>query len=160
MRFSRTNRTGCFATRFGLWIGSLLLLSACQNAGINGAPLPEELWATRFCVERQPRDRRDLGVEIAESLRGAGIDAYSSDVGKCRDESGYRVTYVDNWAWDMRTYLSKMLIEVTDLSTDEIVAYGESHQDSFAGLGLSFRDVIDRAVSAMFPENVENEGAH
>ena len=57
--------------------------------------------------------------------------------------------HLDNWSWDMRMFLGKLTIEVLDASSGEIVAYGESSQDSLGALGTSHRDVIDRAVAAL-----------
>ena len=128
---------------------ALVQLLGCPTATTNGAPLPESLRKVVFCVERQPKDTRNLGVQIAESLREAGLAATSADTGMCRDEPRFRITYIDNWSWDFRVFLAKMTVEVIDISTDEIVAYGESYQGSDAAMGMSFRDVIDGAVVAL-----------
>ena len=42
--------------------------------------------------------------------------------------------------------LAKLTIEVMDPNTGEVVAYGESNQDSLGAMGSTYREVIDRAV--------------
>lgn len=116
---------------------------------MTGEPLPDELRSIAFCVERHSRDQRNLALQIADSLRASGLGATTSDAGACPEESPYLVTYIDNWVWDIRMYLSKLTIEVLDASNGEIVAFGESNQPSLAALGSSHRDVIDRAVSQL-----------
>lgn len=125
------------------------VLDATGCATVVGEPIPTTVRAQRLCVERQPKDTHDLATIVAESLRAAGFDAYPGDGGVCTDDAPYRVTYIDNWQWDMRPYLCRMTIEVSDGATGEILGFGESQQASLAALGDTFRDVVDRAVSKM-----------
>ena len=96
-------------------------------------------------VEHHPKDGRHLENQIEESLQAHGVT-----ITRQRDDADYVVTYVDRWHWDMRTYLRDLSIEVRDAHTNAVVGSGRSRQDSLAALGKNFRDVIDRAVAAMF----------
>jgi len=125
-----------------------LVVGGCRS--INGSPLAETVRPTEpFCVARHEKDERNLAVQVAESLSERGMPARAVDVDQCPADDPYRVTYIDNWSWDMRMYLAKMTIEVIDTRSGEIVAYGESKQGSLGAMGMSHRDVIDRAVSAL-----------
>ena len=135
------------ALRLAVAIAAAVDASGCSS--IVGEPIPTTVRAGRLCVERQPKDTRDLATIVAESLRAAGFDAYAGDGGVCADAAPYRVTYIDNWHWDMRPYLSRITIEVSDGATGEILGFGESRQDSLAAMGKTYRDVIDRAVAKM-----------
>ena len=137
------------ATRLGVYLPIAIILTATGCRTVAAEPIPDSLRAGVFCVERHSRDGRNLAVPIADSLRVAGLNAYAAEAGQCGDDSPYHVTYVDNWSWDMRTYLTRMTIEVVAASNGEIVAFGESFQDSLGALGTSQRDVIDRAVASL-----------
>ncbi len=137
------------ATGLGVYLQIAILLTATGCRTVVGEPLPDSLRAGVFCVERHSRDGRNLAVPIADSLRAAGLNAYAAEAGRCGDDSPYHVTYVDNWSWDVRMYLLRVTIEVVAASNGEIVAFGESFQDSLGALGTSHRDVIDRAVASL-----------
>jgi hypothetical protein len=130
--------------------GALALLSgllACSS--LSGDPIAPALRAETFCVERHERDKRDLASQIADSLDQAGLQAVAAEAGGCAHRARYRVTYVDSWNWDMRIYLKRLTLQVTDSTTGEIVALAESSQDSLSALGDSHRDIIDRTVSKL-----------
>ena len=123
-----------------------LLTSGCRS--VSSEVLEPTLRSAHFCTERHVKHPRQLDLQVAESMRAAGLDAAAAESGRCREAPAYRVTYLDNWSWDMRLYLAKMTIEVLD-RRDRILAYGEAAQDSLGALGTSHRDVIDRAVGAL-----------
>lgn len=122
-----------------------LLVASCSSIEgrrlIESARTPDAL----FFVEHQPRDGRHLEVKIAESLQAHGLKITPE-----RDQADYVVTYKDRWMWDMRMYLRELSIDVVDARTDALVGSGRSRQDSLAALGKTHRDVIDRAVAAIF----------
>jgi hypothetical protein len=123
------------------------LAVGCRN--VIAEPLPSALRAEALCVEQHAQDKRNLATLVSASLRDAGVEARAAGIGGCAGETPYVVTYVDNWSWDLRLYLQRMTIEVSDGATGEILAYGESYQDSLGAIGTSHRDVIDRAVAAL-----------
>ena len=136
--------------KLGAPAGAIALASvALACSSLSGDPIAPALRAETFCVERHARDSRDLASQIADSLDKAGLNAVAADAGGCTGRARYRVAYTDNWQWDIRMYLKRLTLEVTDPSTGEIVALAESYQDSLSALGDSHRDIIDRAVSKL-----------
>jgi hypothetical protein len=125
----------------------LAFVAACSS--IQGQRLSDAARGegTRFFVEYQVKDPRRLDHQIADALRARGVTIELS-----RDDADYVVTYEDRWKWDMRMYLRDLTIEARDARTGALVGSGRSRQDSFAALGETHRDVIDRAVAAMFDE--------
>ena len=124
---------------------AVLLLAGCQS--IQGERLNDAARASNaaFFVEHQPKDTRHLDLQIGDALAAKGVT-----VTPRREEAAYVVTYEDRWSWDMRPFLRDLKIEVHDAKTGELVGSGRSRQDSLSAMGKSFRDVIDRAVGAMF----------
>lgn len=125
-------------------------LVACSS--LSGDPIAPALRAETFCVERHAQDSRDLASQIADALQQTGLRAVAAEAGGCAERARYRVTYTDSWNWDMRMYLKRLTLEVTDPTTGEIVALAESSQDSLSALGDSHRDIIDRAVAKLVEE--------
>ena len=122
-----------------------LLLAACQS--VQGDRVSDAARAANapFFVEHQPKDPRHLDLQIGEALAARGVT-----VTPRREEAAYVVTYEDRWSWDMRPFLRDLKIEVRDAKTGMVVGMGRSKQDSLSAMGKSFRDVIDRAIGAMF----------
>lgn len=126
---------------------TLALAVGCRN--LHGEPMPGSIRELPLCVERHRKDSRNLAKQIAEALRAEGVYAISARPKHCPDDAPYKVTYLDNWSWDLRMFLAKLTVEVVDSTTGEIVAYGESTQDSLGAMGMTHRLVIERAVSAL-----------
>ena len=72
------------------------------------------------------------------------------EIASRHEDAAYIVMYEDRWMWDMRMYLRDLSITVWDVRTDAVVGRGRSRQSSLGALGKTHRDVIDRAVAAMF----------
>ena len=79
---------------------------------------------------------------IANTLRGAGLDVTSGPEGARPETAIFLVTYVDNWSWDMRTYLLRMHIAVTDTRSGAVVADSTKYQDSLAAMGQSYEAIV------------------
>lgn len=129
-----------------LALGLVALTVGCSPA-VEGRRLadPARAQGGLFFVEPQPKDTRHLDTVVEESLRAHGVT-----ITRDRTQADFIVTYEDRWMWDMRMYLRDFSIEVRDAKTEQVVGSGKSHQDSLAAMGDTFRDVIDRAVKAMF----------
>ena len=130
-----------------LAVGAVAALAVGCSPVVEGRRLADSARAAgaHFFVERQPNDTRNLDAVLEESLRAHGVT-----ITRDRAQADFVVTYEDRWMWDMRMYLRDFSIEVRDAKTELVVGSGKSHQDSLAATGDTFRDVIDRAVKAMF----------
>ena len=124
-----------------------LLLAGCSSVQGDRLNDAARTSSATFFVEHQPKDTRHLDLQIGDALGAKGVT-----VTPRREEAAYVVTYEDRWSWDMRPFLRDLKIEVRDAKTGEVVGTGRSRQDSLSAMGKSFRDVIDRAVGAMFQQ--------
>ena len=128
-------------------LGLILLGGACAIVG--GEPLPPEAQRFEMCLERHPKDDRNIAALIENALRQQGYSVSVATQGECDPELPLRVGYVDNFTWDMRVFLYRLTVEVFDSRSGESLAIGESFQGTFAALGDSYVDVVDRAVLAL-----------
>jgi hypothetical protein len=60
------------------------------------------------------------------------------------------VTYKDRWAWDMRTYLRLIQIDVRGMKSGKIVGTSRSHQDSLTAMGKTYEEIIERTANQLF----------
>ena len=58
----------------------------------------------------------------------------------------FLVSYEDRWAWDMRTFLRMIQIDIRDLHSGEIVATSRSHQDSLTAMGKTYQEIVERTA--------------
>jgi len=127
----------------------VLIVAAC--ASTSGTPLPganRDASATYY-VENHGEDERHLEDLIAEVLRARGLDAMGGSAAERPPSATYLVRYIDRWYWDMRMYLIDFTIEVRDPQTNKMLGFGQSYQDSLAAMGMTYRDVIERAVDEL-----------
>lgn len=131
-------------------LSALALLTGCASGQTSGqALLMENPNSSTFFVERQPKDSRNLAVNITENLKQRGLEASTGEPGTMPEGTLYLVRYIDHWAWDMRMYLADLRIEVRDPTTGAIVAYGQSVQNSLKAMGWTFDTVVNLAVNEM-----------
>ena len=107
-------------------ISLVLLALAC--AGTSATPLPDTARSEGavFFVENHGKDGRQLEQIIVRTLRARGLDAVGGARGTRPGSVGFLVSYEDRWAWDMRTYLLMIQIDIRDLQTGQIVATSRS----------------------------------
>ncbi len=126
-----------------------LILAAC--ASTSGTLLPEANRgeSATYFVENHGEDERNLEILVAEVLRARGLNATGGSKAERPQSATYVVHYIDRWHWDMRMYLIDFTVEVRDPQTNEVLGFGQSYQDSLAAMGMTQRDVIERAVDEL-----------
>ena len=126
-----------------------LLAMAC--AGTSALPLtgPARDPSAVFFVENHGKDERNLEEIIARVIQARGIEATAGAQGQRPANATFTVTYEDRWAWDMRTYLRMIQIDVRETKTGEIVATSRSHQDSLTSMGKTYEAIIERTTNQL-----------
>jgi hypothetical protein len=122
-----------------------LFFVSCSYASLTGFQLPEEDQAgKRFYVIHQPNDNRRIDHILAQALLTRGFDV-ASDLSESPD---YVVTYIDKWAWDMRTYLVDFRLDIRDAETNLLVGTGRSFQTSLDAMGHTYGEIAKSALDA------------
>ncbi|MGR9074358.1 MAG: hypothetical protein ACU833_14960 [Gammaproteobacteria bacterium] len=127
----------------------ILTVSGCASTSGNRLPVEAQNESKLYYVQRQPNDGRNLHRLIAEALGERGFNTLAGEAEDRPPDIDYTVIYVDRWRWDMRMYLLDLRIEIHEADTGKIIGYGQSYQPSLSAMGMSFRDVIDRALNAL-----------
>jgi hypothetical protein len=126
----------------------LLGLLGLACAGTSATPLPDPARdeGAVFYVENHGKDERQLEQVIAGALQARGLDATGGAKGQGPENVDFLVSYEDRWAWDMRTYLRLIQIDVRDAKSGEIVATSRSYQDSLTAMGKTYQQIIERTT--------------
>ncbi len=131
------------------WLAVLIvpLLFGCTVKVFDGVRMPPEVRAGgTFFVKHQPNDGRALDKTIRIALRSHGAHVTMS-ADKPHD---YVVSYVDNWWWDWRTFLTDFRIDVRDRETNILLGTARSFQDTNAAKGHTYREIVRETVAALF----------
>ena len=135
---------------FTLVSGALLILvMGCAHTSGSRLPDSDRSASSIYYVENHGDDDRHLELIVAELLRERGLKAAAGSAATRPPDAEYLVTYEDRWYWDMRLYLLRFTIRISDAKTGEILGFGDSYQDSLAAMGLTHKDVIERAVNEL-----------
>ena len=126
-----------------------LLVVGCASTGGHRLPDGVRNEANLYYVQHQPKDGRNLHNIIAEAMRDRGFNAMAGLAEDQPPNAEYYVRYEDRWAWDMRMYLLFLQINIHEASSGNVIGYGRSYQPSLSAMGMSFRDVIDRALEVL-----------
>lgn len=123
---------------------ALLGLVALGCASQSANPLGQEARGNdaTYYVENHGKDGRGLEQIIAKVLRTASLRATSGPRAGKPEDVTYLVSYADNWAWDMRTYMLRMSIYGTDTRTGGVVADSEMYQTSLAAMGKTYEEIV------------------
>ncbi|MEE3327955.1 MAG: hypothetical protein VX252_11520 [Myxococcota bacterium] len=133
----------------------VLFLLALGCAGSSSTPLLASARerTTTFYVEQHAADNRNIDQIIVEAFRSRAVQATGGPPSGAPPNVNFLVTYEDRWAWDMRTYLRMIQIDVREPGTGAIVATSQSHQDSLSSMGQTYQEIVKRTATALFDDS-------
>lgn len=113
---------------------SLLLLATvlagCSSTDTLRNPSADYSKIKRVYVERRLADDHGLDGLIVAQLRTQGLEASSGPLTMMPEHVDAIVTYSDDWAWDFKSYLNQLSIEIRNARTDEVIGRGVSRHAS------------------------------
>jgi hypothetical protein len=130
--------------RFGILAIAPSAFNGLACAGVSSMPLTGAALEEKavFYVEHQIKDDRNLHLITNGVLQARGLNASTGIEAARSADVKYIVTYEDRWAWDMRTYLREIKIEVQRANSSLTVAMSESHQDSLNAMGEPYEEIV------------------
>ena len=131
-----------------------LFLLSLGCAGSSSTPLMASARekTTTYYVQNHGEDERSLDQIIVSALRARGVQATGGSEAQTPKDVDFIVTYEDRWAWDMRTYLRLIQIDVRDPNSGAIVATSQSHQDSLSSMGSTYQELVKKTADQLFGE--------
>jgi len=106
------------------------LLSACSSVHTQRAPGAELGHYKQFYVEHRLSDDRHIDEAIVAELKSLGREASAGPLTMMPQSADAIVTYQDEWAWDFKSYMIQLNIQIRDSRRERIVANGNYQQPS------------------------------
>lgn len=111
-----------------LLLGIVALLSACSSINTHRSPRAGLDGVQRFFVVHRLADNHHMDQRIVDHLRSLGREATAGPLTMMPQNVEAIVTYHDEWAWDFKTYLFQLDIEVRQAYTNRLIAQGTYRQ--------------------------------
>jgi len=107
-----------------------LLLAGCSSVRTERAPHADLGAIKHFFVEHRLSDNNHVDDLIVADLQARGFDASAGPLTMMPDNAEAVVSYVDSWAWDFKSYLIDLRIEIRRARLDQPLAAGSYRQPS------------------------------
>jgi uncharacterized protein YceK len=108
----------------------ILLLSGCSSVHTQQAPKADLGRYKYFYVEHRLSDDREIDEAIVAELKALGHDASAGPLTMMPQSADALVTYQDEWAWDFKSYLIQLNIQIRDARRERVIAAGNYQQPS------------------------------
>lgn len=105
-----------------------LLFTSCSSVYTDRNPRTDFSRLQRFYVERRLADNHQIDRTIVAELRALGLEASSGPMTMMPQGVDAIVTYQDEWAWDFKTYLIQLHIQIRSAHKDQPLAFGTYRQ--------------------------------
>lgn len=108
-----------------------------------------------FYVERFSSDKRNLNKIIADNISGRGYKATAGEPGQVPDNATLVVSYVDDWKWDMTSYMIELTIIFEESKTGTAIARGNSQHPS--RYRKSPEEMIDEVLTSIIEADLAED---
>ncbi len=105
-----------------------LFLTSCTSLYTDRHPRTDFSTLQRFYVERRLADNHQIDRAIVAELQAMGFEASSGPMTMMPREVDAIITYHDEWAWDFKTYLIQLHIQIRSAHRDQPLAFGTYRQ--------------------------------
>jgi hypothetical protein len=126
---------------------ALAMLTGCYYQYTNSRMLPNtSISADKgYYVVRNANDPRHIDLTVANEMRAMGLHHVSSGLeGEMPAGTDVVVFYEDRWHWDMTNYLRMLKVQFRDVSSNLLIARGQSARSS----------LVRKSVEAMVQETL------
>ncbi len=104
------------------------LLSSCSSVQTHRDPRVDLTHFKRFYVVHRLTDDNHIDDTIVAQLKALGREASAGPMTMMPQSVEAVVTYRDEWAWDFKSYLIQLDIEITQAHTNRPLAHGTYRQ--------------------------------
>ena len=134
-----------------LLLGIALLLTACSTFESHRAPNTDLSRIRNFYVVHRLSDNNHIDNTIVDHLRSLGLEASAGPTTMMPQRAEAIVTYRDEWAWDFKTYLVQLDIEIHQAHTNRPLARASYRQPTI--ITKSTATVVEKIFTALLSPN-------
>lgn len=106
----------------------VLLLCGCTSIHTQRNPRADLARYHRYYVEHRLTDDHHIDDAIVTELRSRGLQASAGPLTMMPDDAEVVVGYADTWAWDFKSYLYQLDINLRTARLDQPLAAGTYRQ--------------------------------
>jgi hypothetical protein len=128
----------------------VLLLTACSSLDTYHVPSADLSRIHSYFVVHRLSDNHHMDDTIVEHLRSLGYEASAGPMTMMPQRTEAVVTYRDEWAWDFRTYLIQLEMEIRQAHTNRPIARGAYRQPTLITKSPSV--VVERIFGRLFDQ--------
>lgn len=107
-----------------------VFLSGCSSTYIDRRPHTDFSKLKRVYVEHRLSDNHQIDQTIVTELRALGIEASAGPLTMLPDGTDAILTYQDEWAWDFKSYLIELNLQLRGAIKEQYLAAGTYRQPS------------------------------
>ncbi len=132
-----------------LLLSLVLLLSGCSTLNTYRSPTANLDQIQRYFVIHRLADNHHVDDTIVDYLRSLGFEAAAGPLTMMPQRMEAIITYHDDWAWDFRTYLFQLDLEIRQAHTNRPLARGTYRQPSI--VPKSPAEVVEKILTPLLP---------
>lgn len=108
----------------------IALLTSCSSVHTSVNPGADLGHFKQFYVIHQLTDDHHIDDLIVAELQALGRNASAGPLTMMPENAEVVVTYADDWAWDFKSYLIQLNVQLRDVRRDRGLAFGSYRQPS------------------------------
>ncbi len=109
---------------------SSVVLTGCTSIYVDRRPHTDFSRIKRLYVEHRLSDNHRIDETIVTELRAMGLEASAGPLTMMPEQVDAIVTYQDEWAWDFKTYLIQLNIQLRGAIKEQSLAFATYRQPS------------------------------
>ena len=120
----------------------------CSSVASHRAPGANLSRYKHYYVEHRLTDDRKIDEAIVAELKSMGFEASAGPLTMMPQSAEAVVTYQDDWAWDFKSYVIRLAVQIRDARKDQTLASGIYEQPSM--ITKTPPEVVHAVLSSIF----------
>lgn len=142
--------------RFFLSLACVLLLAGCSSLSGLKDPTAGIDQFKRIYVEHRLTDEQGIDRLVTQELRKLGYEAAYGPLTMMPDRVDAILSYEDRWAWDFRSYLIELNLQLRAVDTPRTFATARYFRPAITSVA-SPEEMVHLTVARLFQRGAKNE---
>ena len=134
-----------------LLLGLMVLLSSCSSIQTRSDPRVDLKGLKSFYVVHRLTDDHHIDFLIVEQLKARGREASAGPLTMMPQNVDAVITYRDEWAWDFKSYLIQLDLEIHRAHNNQPLGQGSYRQPSIVTKPPA--EVIEEILKSLIPHS-------